>query len=414
MNCRKLVLFVAGVLLWIAQAEATNRYYRDIVAVSPNGQYEVRAESPDNKAKDRNVAFQDNFVYTFADKKSGKTLWTRKQKMATMTDRDLPSGTFTSPEEASPARIYVSDAGWTVIWTGWNELIAVDVKGKDRCLIKLLDQAFTKDENHKYVQQTTAGPMWAQLSLWYFLDVGDRHLFVVRPWWGRSIPVDLVRGKIVEATAEISKAISAAERRFVLAELGKEVAAFKECKKPDEYRPQFDSDTAAFLAGQLKIGEAGALLQQLEEVAYCGCSAGGGLSLGGELEGQVDPHSYHQLGFRQTVQLSLRRLGKTPKPLPVYFFDVRFKDYDKNHLYVPKPLPAATPRHANVEKVEKGMKAEQVLALIGSPDYVGYDTWEYDMDAEKPFTLILKWDPLHVIGIEKQTPPRWQDASARR
>jgi hypothetical protein len=104
-------------------------------------------------------------------------------------------------------------------------------------------------------------------------------------------------------------------------------------------------------------------------------------------------------------------LGETPKPLPVYFFDVRFKDYNKNHLYTPKTLTA--PRHTSAEKVEKGMKAKQVLALVGSPDYVGYDTWEYDMDAKLPFTLILKWDARRVIGIERKTPPVWQDDFAR-
>ena len=61
------------------------------------------------------------------------------------------------------------------------------------------------------------------------------------------------------------------------------------------------------------------------------------------------------------------------------------------------------------------MKAERVLvALFGSPDYVGYDdTWQYDMDAKAPFTLILKWDERHVIGIEKKTPPLWKDGFER-
>jgi hypothetical protein len=414
MNRQKSVLFIAVVLFWTTQAEATDRFFRDIVAVSPHGQYEIRAESPDNKTKEGHRAFQENFVYTFTDKKSGKILWTRKQAMKTEPDSNNPSETYAYPEEASPVDIFVSDAGWTVIRTGWDELIAVDLQGKDRCLIKILDEAFTHDENQKFVHLTTAGPMWSQLSLWYFLDVGDRHWFVVRPWWGRSTVVDLTQGKIIEKTADISTALLAEERRNVLTELVKGIAALKKCMKVDDYEPEYETKTAAYLAGQLKIAEAIPLLEQLQEVTYCGCSVSGGLSMLDKFNGEVDPHSYHQLGFRQTVQLSLRRLGKTPKPLPVYFFEVRFEEYKKDHLYIPKSLPPTAQRHKNAEKIEKGMKAEQVLALIGSPDCVGYDnTWKYDIDADAPFTLILKWDVRHVIGIEKKTPPEWQDGFSR-
>ena len=81
MMCRKIVLLVVVVLPWTAQAEATDRYFRDIVAVSPNRQYEVRAESPDNKSKVGHVAFQTNFVYTFIDKKAGKTLLLSTHRM---------------------------------------------------------------------------------------------------------------------------------------------------------------------------------------------------------------------------------------------------------------------------------------------------------------------------------------------
>jgi hypothetical protein len=414
MNRNRSVSFVVALvvaLLWIVQAEATDRIFRDIVAISPSGQYEVQARSPDNKSKEGYRAFQKYFVYTFKDKKSGKNLWTRKQPMKTVPDRNDPSGTYTYADEASPVDIFVSDAGWTVIRTGWDEVIAVGIEGKDRCCIKLLSEAFTKEEVGKYVHQTTAGPKWSQFSLWYFLDFSDRRMFVVRPWWGRSTVIDLEKGRITETTKGLSAAVSAEERHVVLTELAKGVDSRKRCKNPDDYKPEYETYTAADLAGQLKIAEAVPLLRQLEDTSYCGCSVSGGLSSLEKSDGEVDPHSYEELGFRQKVQLSLRRLGATPKPLPVYFFEVRFADYNKNHPYTPKPLTA--PRHANVEKIKKGMMAEQVLALIGSPDYVGYDTWEYDMDAKLPFTLILKWDARRVIGLEKKTPPVWQDGFAR-
>lgn len=89
------------------------------------------------------------------------------------------------PEEVSPSRIFVSDLGWSVTKTRWDQLIAVDPGAKDRCHIKLLPDAFTDEEREKYVHETTAGPMWAGYSLWYFLETGEQHLFVIRPWWGR-------------------------------------------------------------------------------------------------------------------------------------------------------------------------------------------------------------------------------------
>lgn len=34
------------------------------------------------------------------------------------------------------------------------------------------------------------------------------------------------------------------------------------------------------------------------------------------------------------------------------------------------------------------MKPEEVLRLVGAPDFVDAGSWFYDMDADRPFTLI--------------------------
>ena len=123
-------------------------------------------------------------------------------------------------------------------------------------------------------------------------------------------------------------------------------------------------------------------------------------------EGEVNPHSYSTFGFRQVVHLSLRRLGVRPKQLPLNEFDVQYEIYEKNRPYTPAVL--SVPRESNADKIKKGMRAEQVLDFLGAPDFVGNDTWEYDMDSQEPFSLILKWDVRQVIDIQKKMPPLWK------
>jgi len=79
---------------------------------------------------------------------------------------------------------------------------------------------------------------------------------------------------------------------------------------------------------------------------------------------------------------------------------------------VPKPLSVA--REANSDKVKKGMKAEEVLDLVGPPDFVGYDeTWGYDMDSSVPFSLVVKWGVRRVLDVQKKMPALWKEGFVR-
>jgi hypothetical protein len=408
-------LLTFGVLsFWTVQAGATDRIFRDIVARSPNGLYEAQAKSPDNEpSKPGWRAFQSNFVYTCIDKKTGKTLWTRKQPMGKPTPLGGGSSVeIASPEEASPVEIFVSDDGWTVIRTGWDELIAVAKSGRETSHVELLKSALTEEEHKKYVHETTAGPIWEGHSLWYFLSVGEQKLFVIRTWWGRRIIVDIEKGKLTTESNAIADAAATYERNYVLTELAKGIETRKQWEREDGCCPFGGPPlTAAYLAGRLYIREAIPLLRKLENSTYCGSSTSGGLSSLEKFNGEVDPHSYETLGMRQFAQLSLRRLGEKPGPFSINQFQMRHEVYNGFHCYVPKPL--SVPRHSNIDKVQKGMKAEQVLNLLDGPDFVGYDTWEYDMDSVPPISLVLKWDVRHVIGIEKKCSPLWKDGLSR-
>lgn len=392
----KIIFFGSFIFIQALCAEATDRYFSDIVADSPNKQFQVTAKSPDNKGgKGAREAFQSNFVYQCKDLKSGKTLWARKQN---------------SDKEGAPTSIFISNSGWTVIRTDFDELVVVDLQGRDRGRINLLEDAFTKEERPKYVHDTTAGPRWSGFSLWYFLDIGKQHFFVVRPWWGRRIIIDIANGKLIKENEKISNAAFAYEKDFVLKELEKGVQTRKEWDKFEccsEAQPVVD---AAYLAGRLRVVEAIPSLRALETAEFSGMHSS---SFGGE-------GTYYVMTVRQIAQLSLRRLGEKPQGFPANVFDFQWYDYKKNRPNAPQSFKGL--RYANAEKIMKGMKSKQVLELVGNPDFIGSewvgskvenDRWEYDMDGETPFTLVVKLSKGWVVGAEKKTPPLWQEGFIR-
>ena len=143
-------------------------------------------------------------------------------------------------------------------------------------------------------------------------------------------------------------------------------------------------------------------------------------------KGEIDPGWYATFTLRQVAQLSLRRLGKTPAQLPATQFNVRYGSYDRGPTYVAKKIDV--PRAANAGKIKTGMTPEEVLDLIGEPDFAFWDGspkeywdkwdkyWEYDMDAPTPFTLLVHWDTSNVRNVarvEQKTPPLWQDGLTR-
>jgi len=272
---------------------ATDRFFRDITVESPSKRYKVEAKSPDNVGSEWHRPFQSSFVYNCWDSTTAKLLWTRKQAMGKAEPLGNDStATYRSPEEESPVAMFVSNTGWTVIRNGWDELIAVDLAGHDRARVKLLSEAFTKEENDKYVDQTTAGPRWSGYSLWYSLDVDGQALFIVRPWWGRRVMVNLETGKLIQSTATIIASASAYERNYVLAELAKGV----------DNRPQWDKEeagksiwpilNASYLAGRIQVKEAVPFLEKLQDSPYSGSSISGGLGLLERFDGEVNPHNY--------------------------------------------------------------------------------------------------------------------------
>jgi hypothetical protein len=390
----------------ISPARATDRSYRNITAFSPSGQYKVEAKSPDNEAEGYHP-FQSHFVYKCTDTKKKAVLWTRLQAMGKPTALGGDSSAMlVLPKEASPVDLFVNNAGCTVIRTGWDELVVVGRDGKDRGKLRILDGAFSRNEIKKYVHQTTAGTMWSGLSRWYFVRYEDTDLFVLRPWWGQYVAIDLASAKVVEIDAPLRKTLVEQDRRFVLSELARGVKNRPKWEKEDCCDSLGETLTAAYLAGVLRVKEAIPLLRELEDSACSLSSTSMGWCDYKAPEGRMDPSSWETLTVRQTVHVALRRLGDVPGPYPCNRFDTAAEKYRDQRPYTPPPL--AKPRAENVERLKVGMPLEEVLSLIASPDLIENQVWLYDIDAKLPYTLEVHWGKTGVTAIRRVTPPLWQ------
>lgn len=370
--------------------QATDVFYPNESRVSPNGRFKIEAVSPKNKGKGRMEAFADEFVYTLTDTKSGAKLWSRKQ----------------GENEGSCGALHIDDDGWVVITTGWDQLLSITPDGKVTGTVDILDEAFTKGERRKFVADTTAGPMWAAYSEWYFNRHDQRRLFVIRPWWGRRIVIDLSRGALVEETPAMNAAFIAQEKAKAVHDLEQAVIHRDKWDKGgccDGVRPVLQ---ASFLAGCLGVEAAIPYLESLQDSDYSGSSTMGGLGFGEDFKGRVNPHNYSTYTLRQVIRFSLRRLGRVPDFLPCHEFEITAATKDgKDRAYHSKVK--AAPGAAGLKMVRKGMSAEEVLDLLGSPEWIGHDTWEYDVDVDPAVTLRLQWDGRKIVDVETLKPAAW-------
>jgi hypothetical protein len=368
--------------------------FKDLSERSPSKRYEVKAQSPDNHPDSDRRFWQSKFVFTCTDTRNDKIVWTRKQR---------------EEDEGSPIALFVSDTGWTVIRTFLDDVICIDKEGTERGTVDLLRHAFVGTEFKDYFHCTSAGFYWGRWSLWYFLEADGQNLFVIRPWWGRRILIDVESGGLAKTSPLVEKAIVDSEHDYVITELARGV------RTRDEWELEFGGTRgwrvveAAYLAGVLKFADAVPDLVKLQDSNYCG-SCAGLLDLE-KFDGEVDPHSYSTNTLRQAVHLSLRRLDTAPGHWPAHEFSTHYEDYKRNTIYEPKP--PVMPRHTRLGDVRKGMKAEEVLDLIGAPDFIGRDTWEYDMDTKPPHSLIVNWNRRRVTGTEKRIPALWQNGVVR-
>ncbi|MCG3123595.1 MAG: hypothetical protein GIKADHBN_02016 [Phycisphaerales bacterium] len=380
-------------------AAATDRFFPDIRATSPDGKYILDAKSPMNADPTKRHAFQKDFTYTLSDAK-GATLWQFKQ----------------GEGDASPVEAWVHDSGWVVVRTGWDELLACNpANGKITGKVSILDQ-FSKEDRDKHVSMSTAGPIWAESSRWYFRHIEGSLCFVVRAHWGARVVLELASGRVIADGGSTKASTQAAEHAWIIDQLKQHLPLMlrpdvNECTRAEQDLIR-ETCTAIDLAGREGLKEAVPTLIELEKSVYAGESGLIPVFFGSKKldEGLIDPFSYGKYTARAKARAALRRLGTVPSDLPVFAFCRRVNG--KSEYY--EPQAATEPRRDALQRIVPGMTPEQVLSLVNGPDDLVRPQrdigWDYHVGLADGYTLRVIWkqeNPPVVDRVDKVVPPAW-------
>ncbi|HPF39715.1 MAG TPA: hypothetical protein P5081_02205 [Phycisphaerae bacterium] len=390
--------------------------YPDFDDVSPNGRFLLEARSPHNGTilhRDGSPATDSEFGYKYAqeqsgfryrlhDTQTGQVLWERWQ------------------EEGSPHEAYVSDQGWCVIRThGFApQLFAVNPEGKValRVLIcnrdahiRLVPSAFDEPMYEwpaEHLEESTAGSFWVNDAWPCFFDFEGCHRFSIRAWWGDRVVINLDSATLLtfqqQTAPDLAAAIRTVERdscrEFLIHQTPMAVRRFSELTdgKPenqDDWRLIERLHAAIRLLGVYRIDGLADTLRALESLELpCHASPCTNALPQNVLMGQR---------LRELVQETLRRMNEQPLGFATY----HFTDYEGQRLPAPERI---IDRHARTQRVTSDMTAEQVLALLGSPDDIRQrrnslakpgtyaewpEYWEYDhlMDGQwETFRIVWK------------------------
>ncbi|MEK7469251.1 MAG: hypothetical protein AAB074_17895 [Planctomycetota bacterium] len=332
------------------------------------------------------------------DTTTKEPVWTRSQ----------PQGGAGPNGEAAAKRAWVDDDGLTLVRTEKDELFALGAADGKKTFQFVLHSQFSDADTDEYVEPCSPSPQWAGGSRSYFisLDVDgvSRRLFIIRTYWGRRIVVDLAGGNVLAEDRLDAKNLAEAQKseeawaHEVLSKWAKRV-------EKDKYQFLYDPDwdqyeelrAAVLFAGLQGLKAELPLLRTLEE-----CHGGNGVrpNLAGGLRARYDP-------LRQACQAALRRLGATPSAQP----GVEIKSDSGDDV---KTNVTLKDRVSRVDKVKEGMSLREVAECLGNPDFDNFDrslVWEYDIDAEKPFTLRISFEA--NSKVERLEPPVWKKASKR-
>lgn len=432
--------------------------YSDCEAVSDNGRYALEARSPHNgtirRRDGRKVArddprrrggmFQQEFRYRLLDRGPRRLAGLFGRRSRVVWERWQPDW------EESPHELVVSDDGWAVVRThGFApEVIAVAPDGRDALRVRIAgperepsavdpSPAPVYDWRLAHLMDTTAGLYWTAHSRRYFFRHGPDPYFVWRTAWGQRLVLDLGRGLAVTDELQLADALAsavvAAEQQGVVEVLNRlsrrmnEVRALLGRRTKDGERaehpllePVRQASSALHLAGVHRLPECVPFLREWEAVDCPSLSMGSDAVGGGWwLETQL---------FRPIAHHALKLLGEEPRGFPTYHF-TNFGDNTGRRFPLPERLPD---RRERAEHLFNLMSAEEVLRLLGSPDFVrrwvvamgtpawrAMEGWEYDFRAGSGWTTLrLTWegdrerDRGRMVALEEIS-PYWLTADNR-
>ena len=296
----------------------------------------------------------------------------------------------------------MADDAWSVLWLGVDQgkLVVVRPDGWAKTKLNILGKLLSPQECEKRVIYTSAG---ADFGNRYCYVVSDQRVsyFVMRTFWDRRVVVNLRESHLIKPPGALEAVLEQHERKYVLATL-RAANSVKNLEKLSDWQEMRSLFMAIHMAGRLRVRESIPLLRTVEADPHINGSFQAD-------EFAQDSRSSHYFWeeheYRRAAQTALRRIGEKPRPLPAMTLD----DVP-THNGVPWLKVPPKPREQQVDEVRLGLTPREVIRLLGSPDDANHiQQWRYDMDADRPFTLMLFWQHGQVKQIIKKTPPVWQN-----
>ena len=326
---------------------------------------------------------------------------------------------------------HVEDDGWVWTLSGENYISGYDPSGHEcgRVHLKLKEVLSPKHTSTENWSHGTSFHWGREYSCSFFIQRKQKLYFCVAPWWHEYVLVDLYSGKHVPVTEELRKDINEELSRFASKQLRKGV--YKRVIEGSEQclignRGIADIRAAVLIAGRLKLKGLSPFLKELENAYFIDTKKF-------ELQqtdwrilvpGEVNPFDTEVHPFCQLSQLALRRSNVTPCNNWAYRFVWHSNEVDAILNYEPPPLPE--PREKRLHLVKTGMNAKDVIAAIGTPDFIYRkppNYWDYDImeNPDEPYTLRLYWSDIprkeagrfSVAEIETIKPPPWLNSYYR-
>jgi hypothetical protein len=433
-------------------------FYPDCTVTSGSGRFTLEARSPHNgtiRHRDGREPSESEFGFKYREHQSefryrlldttprgtlGQLLRGREPRI--VWER------WQQEREDSPGELVVSEDGWSVIRThGFRpEVIAVAPDGRDVVRVRATwaDGEDTESAPNgptpvdawplEHLSLSTAGHYWAEHSWRYFFHWREEPYFAWRTSWGQRLVIDLSRGVAFTAEQRLPEGLAdgadSAEGEGVTALLGvlsgqmNEVRALLDRRGEDEERESSrlvqwvrQASAALHLVGVHRLSGCIPYLREWEPIDWPSMSTGSSA-----MPGRWWLQTQH---LRPIVHHALKLLGEEPLGFPTYRFTAG--GFDAPEVF---PMPERlADRRQRVERLSFEMSAEEVLSLLGSPDFIcrqfqragkpgpEAERWEYDFRTGASWTTLqLMWEERHRgehLAAIDWVAPYWLEGTER-
>jgi hypothetical protein len=431
-------------------------FYPDCSATSENGRYTLEARSPHNGTiphRDGRKASEDEFAFKYQEHQREFRYQLidnyRRQPLSRLLGRDnrrVIWERWQRDKEDSPGEVVVSDDGWGVIRThGFRpEIIAIAPDGVEVVRVHVISKDDEQDA-HGFFSPTpwffwplthlilsTAGHYWSSHSWRYFFKYNGESYFVWRASWGQRLVVDLAHATVLPdggvpfdlmtSLAEVEKVgvteiLASLSRRLDEVRFLLKQKSEAESENRDLLLEQVRQASSAFqLVGVHRIRECLIYLREWESIDYPShCSGSDAMVSGWWVESQY---------FRPIIHQTLKMLGEAPQGFSTYNFTTTL-DGISGRFPMPDRL---NDRRERITRVNPMLSAEEVLSLLGSPDfmrrhsrqdgsiYKWWEVWEYDFriaNAWVTHRITWKEDRCGEIKSIEEVAPYWLSSDER-